>query len=392
MRIKKLGLISSSRRQAIFAILVSTTWGCASQINTDNGLGLASQQSAVSEIIDPNTEEFLSRMVEKEKFSGVALVKRGDLIVHARAYGMANEIELNSLDMAFHVGSITKQFTAASVMKLVESGKLSLSASINTYLPVNYRSQKWESVEVKHLLSHTSGIPDYGLERDYYAVIDGWPDEATMDGMVLEATEAELEFSPGTDFNYSNIGYTLLGLIISEVTGQAYEDFVETQILAPMGMENSKLHRLDHVAAPNEPQGNRWNETENRHSKDLVVTLPVTPADGGLITTLSDFLEWMEVYRSSGSEVVSRETIGLMTQPAIPNGSYDWPEESIRGDATYGFGVTLSGDLIMHAGFIVGYRSYFIYSQNDDLLILLFTNNTTNSPGRMAQGLFEIHD
>ena len=392
----KFALLGATRRLAISATLILAASGCSSQTNPVDVLGLDlsvnSQALVIRETIDPTIEAFLSSMVEEERFSGVALVKRGDQIIHARAYGRADDLRPNSLDMAFHAGSITKQFTAAAILQLVEREVLSLSTSINKYLPKNYRSEIWESVEVKHLLSHTSGIPDYGLKRDYYAVVDGWPDASTLDGMVREAMETELEFTPGTAFSYANIGYTLLGLIIREVTDQAYEDYVESQILAPMGMVNSKLHRLNHAASPNESQGHRWNETEQRHTKDLEVTLPVTPADGGLITTLSDFHRWIEIYQSTDSHVLSQKSVRLMTQPAIPEGSYDWAEESLRGDATYGFGLTLSGDLIMHEGSIVGYRSKFIYSRNDDLLIVVFTNNTTNSPHRIARGLFELNE
>lgn len=343
-------------------------------------------------MLDSRTEVFLSKMVEEEKFSGVALVKRGDEIVHARAYGMANDTLPNTLDMAFHVASITKQFTAAATMQLVEEGAIDLNENINLYLPKHYRSSHWGAVNVRHLLSHSSGIPDYALERDYYNVVDGWPDAATMDGMVQEAMSKPVEFEPGSDYEYSNIGYTLLGIMIENISGLAYADYVESKILRPAGMTKSRIHQLDHVPSPDEPRGNRWNDTEQRHTKDLVVTLPVTPPDGGLITTLNDFTRWIEVYRSPAPAWIAASSIDLMTRPAIPAGSYDWPEEGIRGEASYGFGLALSGDLLMHEGGIVGFTSYFIHSRNDDLLFVVFANNMTSAPRRIAEGMFELHE
>ncbi|MEO1020703.1 MAG: serine hydrolase domain-containing protein, partial [Pseudomonadota bacterium] len=164
------------------------------------------------DIVEPKYDTHFQRMQEEERFSGVALVVIDGEVRHAKGYGLARDGTPNAVTTAFHVASITKQFTAAAVMQLVEREQISLTASINSYLPEVYRSARWNAVTVHHLLSHTSGVPDYAVERDYYNVVDGFCLGNTVDGMIKEAMSRDLDFDPGSEFRYSNIGYTLLGL------------------------------------------------------------------------------------------------------------------------------------------------------------------------------------
>lgn len=113
-------------------------------------------------------------MIDQEHFSGVVLVARNGDILHAKGYGIASEGSLNDVNTAFHVASVTKQFTAAAIMQLVEAGTIDPGSSINSYLPEEYRAPVWNDVHVHHLLSHSSGIVDYAVTRDYYDVVDGF--------------------------------------------------------------------------------------------------------------------------------------------------------------------------------------------------------------------------
>jgi CubicO group peptidase (beta-lactamase class C family) len=157
-------------------------------------------------------------MEKDEHFTGVALIVREGEIVHAKAYGAATGNRANNVDTKFHVGSITKQFTATAIMQLVEKGVVKLDGSINTYLPAQYRSPKWDVVTVHHLLSHTSGITDYAVARDYYDVVKGFCLGDTVNGMVKEAMSKDLDFVPGSKYSYTNLGYTLLGFVIENQT------------------------------------------------------------------------------------------------------------------------------------------------------------------------------
>lgn len=339
--------------------------------------------SGMVEVVDPRIDEYLSEMTVQEHFSGVALVAQNGEILHVKGYGMASPGRANAVDTAFHVASITKQFTAAAILQLVEAGSIDLSMSINDYLPDQYRSAKWDDVSVHHLLSHSSGIPDYGVTRQYYNVVDGFCLGDTVDGMIKEAMARDLEFAPGSAYSYSNIGFTLLGEILEEQSNVPYDEYVEENIFKPLGMQSTRVHIEGHVPLKNEAAGHRWDESKGDYVKDDVVSLPVTEPDGGLVTTLSDFLKWLQIYTTGNGSILSQESIDAMTAPQISKGR-DGEIDS------YGYGLDVGTRLIGHSGYIVGFRSRFDYARDSDSLVVVFTNNTTNSPERISSGLLTI--
>lgn len=343
---------------------------------------------SLREVVDKRSEAFLQKMVEEEHFSGAALVTRKGEVVHAKGYGNADREKKNSVDTVFHVASITKQFTAAATMQLVEAGMVDLGKSINEYLPKKYRSTHWHAVKVSHLLSHTSGIPDYAVVRDYYNVVDGFCLGETVDGMIREAMAKELLFEPGSRFSYSNIGFTLLGYIIENQTSMSYEKYMKLKVLEPMGMSSSRVHVIGHVAARNEASGHRWDTELGTHVPDDIVSLPVTAPDGGLTTTLSDFIKWTKIYTVGESPIISGESLAKMTTAKISTRQKD-----ARGaPQAYGYGLFVGDGLLSHPGYIVGFRSHFIVDTEKRLLIAVFSNNTTNVPRRISTGLLRIAD
>ena len=349
--------------------------------------------SSLSTVVHPQSEEYLQEMVTAERFSGAALVMKAGQVVHAKGYGNATDQKENNVNTAFHVASVSKQFTAAAILQLVEKGVVDLDGSVNEYLPERYRSPKWENVTVHHLLSHSGGVPDYAVTRDYYDVVDGFCLGDTVDGMVKEAMTKDLEFEPGSRFSYSNIGYTLLGFVIENQTATPFDEYLAASVLAPMGMTSSRVHIIGHVPTEEEAAGHRWNEDIGAHAPDEVVTLPVTAPDGGLVTTLSDFVRWADIYMSGDSKVLTEESIAAMTTPAIPIDTTDPDFKDARGvPQSYGYGLFLGDDLISHPGYIVGFRSHFIVDRDKKWLIVVFTNNTTNDPIRIATGLLGILD
>ncbi len=357
-----------------------TLAGCFSDNSPINSSAV---DSGVAEVVDPRIDEYLSEMTFQEHFSGVALVAQNGEILHAKGYGMASPGRSNTVDTAFHVASITKQFTAAAILQLVEAGYVDLSMSINDYLPDKYRSARWDDVSVHHVLSHSSGIPDYGVTRDYYDVVDGFCLGDTVDGMIQEAMVRDLEFAPGSAYSYSNIGFTLLGAIIEEQTKLSYDDYMQEKIFKPLGMQSSRIHTEGHVPTENEASGHRWDEGLRKHVKDDVVSLPVTAPDGGMVTTLRDFLKWLPIYTTGNEGVLSPESIDAMTAPQISKGR-DGEIDS------YGYGLDVGSRLIGHSGYIVGFRSRFDYARESDSLVIVFTNNTSNSPERISAGLLTI--
>jgi len=338
------------------------------------------------EVIDSRIEAFLKKMEKKEHFTGVVLVMRKEEVVHAKGYGMANSERKNSVTTAFHIASITKQFTAAALLQLIEKGIVSLEESINEYLPKEYRSPKWDSVTLHHLLSHTSGITNYAITRDYYEVVKGFCLGNTVDGMVKEAMGKDLEFKPGSKFSYSDINYTLLGFVIENQTQTPYNEYLKANILDPMGMSASKIHVIGHVPATEEAEGYRWSKEQSVHVPDDIISLPVTEPDGGLVTTLTDFAKWVGIYMGRKQTILDQNSIYRMTSPFI-RVDFKGPRGKTQ---SYGYGLLVEDELVHHSGYIVGFRSDFIVDRQKEILIAVFSNNTTNNPSRISAGLLKI--
>lgn len=341
--------------------------------------------------MSPADHPALETLLDTQRFSGVILVRQNgrDLLRLARdPIGLDGALHAGS---RLHVGSLTKQFTAAAVLQLVDSGRLALDACINDYLSEAMRGKHWLNVTVRHLLTHSSGIPDYAAIRDYYAVDDGWAFGSTKDGMIDEAKSRPLAFPAGSQFRYANIGYTLLGEMLERIYDSTFAEIIAQRLLAPMHMHDSAIHDLAYQHHAEDSLGLRWDIAAKRHVRDDVISLPVTPPDGGLVTTLNDFDKWIEIFRTRGSVILSPRAVETMLGSAGTSTGYRWPEHALQGPPYPGLGVMRSGDLVMHEGSIVGYRSFFMYGLSQDLLVAVFANNTYSAVFRIAAFLLANH-
>jgi D-alanyl-D-alanine carboxypeptidase len=340
-----------------------------------------------SDIIEPAIESFIKKMIDEEHFIGVVMAVSNNKIIHAKGYGMAQDSIQNDVETKFHVASMTKQFTAAAIMQLVEEDKVTLESSINNFLPEKYRSDKWKEVNIHHLLTQTSGIEDYALTRDYYEIEKGFCLGNTVDGMLREAMEKETSFEPGSKFSYSNIGYTLLGQIIEYSTGKTYHSYMQKSVFEPMGMDNSYIHNTsNYTVANDEAIGYRWDTTLVKHVPDDTVSLPVTAPDGNLVTTVADFLKWTKIYSEQDGTILKKASIEKMTTPYIED-NFSFMNEY---HPSYGYGLSLTNKTISHLGYIVGFRSHFIVDTTQSIKIFVFNNNVTNDPINISRGIYEI--
>ena len=369
----------------VFCILVSTA--CSNTTNNyaqQNTPLIAIQEIPI--VISPPVEDFIQKMIQEEHFTGVVLATKDQSIIHAAAYGKAQEGIPNKINTKFHVASITKQFTAAAIMQLVEQKKISLHHSINDYLPLHYRSNQWTNVTIHHLLTHTSGIQDYAVTQDYYQVEKGFCLGSTVDGMIKEAMPKELNFSPGSRFSYSNIGYTLLGQIIENRTKEPYSVYMKKHLFDPLNMTNSFIHTPTYQCAHDEAVGYRFDENLNQHVFDDIVSLPVTQPDGNLVTTLQDFLKWTHIYTDTTSRILSDQSITEMTTPHVPN-SFSFRKAH---NPRYGYGLNVTNGVLSHPGYIVGFRSHFIMDIHHNIRVFVFTNNVTNNPIHISSGIHTL--
>jgi CubicO group peptidase (beta-lactamase class C family) len=213
---------------------------CCAGIAVAGALGA---QSSGRDPLSARVDQAVLAQLTQQKIPGVSLgVMRDGKIIKARGYGLANvELEVPVAPRSiFQTGSVGKQFTATAMMMLVEEGKVGLDDSIMKYLPEVPAA--WKGITVRHLITHTSGIPDYGGEESTMSkgVLD-FRRDYTEDELVRTFAGMPLAFQPADKWSYSNTGYVLLGVLIHRVTGKFYGDVLQERIFKPLGMTSTRI-------------------------------------------------------------------------------------------------------------------------------------------------------
>ena len=317
-------------------------------------------------------DAYLDAAHELWGFDGAVLVAVDGRALFSRGYGMANQKVgvPNTPHTKFVIGSITKQFTAAAILKLQEKGLLNTRDVISKYLP-KYPKPTGDKITIHHLLSHTSGLPNY---TDYPEVLLKRLNLITPEEIMRTFMYRPLEFEPGTAFKYSNSGYILLGMIIEKVSGQSYEAFLHHELLKPLGMNNTGYARRE-AGLPERADGYTLEE------KNLVDALPVhfsvLHTAGALYSTVEDMLLWDQALY--GEKVLSRESITKMFTPNLQNYGYGWVIEE-----RYGRKHTF------HGGFLDGFNTVFSRWPDDRLCIVVFSNEDIAPVKKIARGLAAI--
>jgi len=239
----------------------------------------AAQTRAVVDSIDG----FVRSELARQRVPGMSVaVLHGDSIVLARGYGYANvEQHVPATDSTVYpVGSVSKQFAAAAIVMLAEQGRLGLDDPITRYLPEG--SAVWPGVTIRHLLTHTSGVPQ--------DTMPDWRRDYTETELVRSAAAQPLEFTPGDRQSYSSTGYALLGIIIHRVTGQFYGDFLREHLFRPLGMGTARVNS-DADIVPNRAAGYYF-AGDTLKNQDWVSPSINSTADCCLSLTVRDFAQW----------------------------------------------------------------------------------------------------
>jgi len=245
-----------------------------------------------SQLIIPQTkaekiEALLNEYSKFKVFNGSALVAEDGKVIYKNGFGLANmEWNIpNTADTKFRVGSVTKQFTAMLIMQLVEEGKLKLDVPVTTYIP-DYPKDKGDKITIHHLLTHTSGIPNYtGLST----FGDIMRDPITPEELVKSFLDLPLEFEPGEQFSYSNSGYILLGYIIEKVTGKSYEDNLKERIFEPLGMKNSGYDHNEEIISK---RASGYDKAGPDYFNTRYIDMSVPYSAGAIYSTVEDLYLW----------------------------------------------------------------------------------------------------
>lgn len=339
---------------------------------------LALAGSAASQDQFAAVDAFVRAEMARQKIPGVALaIVRGGTPVKMEGYGLANvehQVPVTP-DTVFQSASVGKQFTAAAIMRLVEQGKLSLDDPLTTYFPDAPAS--WRAITPRHLLTHTSGLPDYTTGTlDYRRAY-------TEDDLVKFAYGLTLEFAPGSRWNYSNTGYVMLGALARKVSGRFYGDVLREEVFLPLDMRAARVITeadiVPHRAAGYQLEGG---ELKNQ---DWVSPELNTTADGSLYLSLRDMVAWDAGLRAR--QVLRPETWAQVFAPVRLNSGKTYP---------YGFGWDLSTfagrPAQRHSGGWQGFATYIARYPDADLSIIVLANLAQGNPGRITEGIAAILD
>jgi CubicO group peptidase (beta-lactamase class C family) len=301
----------------------------------------------------------------------VAVVRGRDTVLW-KGYGSAN-LELSvpaSVNTVYRIGSITKQFTAAAVLQLVEQSKLHLDDPVARHLP--NAPAHWQPVRVRHLLNHTSGIPSFTelggrMRTAYLTGLSG-------DSMVGLVRGDSLMFAPGTGFFYNNTAYYLLGRIIERVSGKSYATYVTEHLTKPLGLSRttycSNRLILEGRASGYEPQDGAL-----VNSRALDMDVPFSA--GALCSTVGDLTTWTRALASG--RVVRPDSYQQMTSPAALPSVYPM---------TWGYGVHVdtagTHRVLGHSGGIYGFTGQLSHYPEDSLIVVVLANSSAAPTGRLA--------
>ena len=326
---------------------------------------------AVADSIDA----FVRAEMARQHVPGVAvgIVDHGE--VTAKGYGYANVEHMVPVteETIFQSGSLGKMFTATGVMLLVEEGKISLADPLTKYFPDAPVS--WRNITVRHLLTHTSGIPDYTTDDFDYRK------DYTEDQLATMAYAQPLEFPAGSRWNYSNTGYALLGFIIHKASGQFYGDFLRDRVFTPLGMTTTRVISEADIV-PNRAAGYHLVGGQLKN-QDWVAPQLNTTADGSLYFTLRDLLVWNSAVKRRA--ILTPESWNQILTPVRLNSGNTYP---------YGFGWSIDTRggkaLQSHGGSWQGFKTQLSRFVDDDLSIVVLANLAQAQPSRFVDGIAAI--
>lgn len=328
---------------------------------------LLSQSVVLAQEKAGRIQEVLSLAHKYRQFNGTALIAENGKVIYKQGFGLANmEWNIpNTPDTRFRLGSITKQFTAALTLQLVEQGKIKIDGKVTDYLP-EYRKDTGQRVTIHHLLTHTSGIPSYtsqpgfveNLSRNPYKVAD----------FVAKFASGDLEFEPGSRFLYNNSGYFLLGAIIERVTGKSYEQALKENILDPAGMKNTGYDHHNTVI-PKRAAGYR--KTAEGYENAAYLDMSIPYAAGSMYSTVEDLYLWDQALYTD--KLLSAASKDLMYKPFLQEYAYGW---SVR-DASFKHN-DQPVQIIEHGGGINGFSTVIARFPKEKNLIVLLDNTGQN--------------
>lgn len=335
-------------------------------------------------------DDYIQAQLLSQKIPGLSLaVIQDGKIIYAKAYGYANLESATPArpEQRFEIGSISKQFAATAVMMLVEEGKIVLDEKVSRYLgalPVS-----WDRMTVRHLLNHTAGLPEYP-DAEFFKAIDR--DVLYSEEQMLAIVKSyPLKSAPGAIWAYSNLGYDLLGILLSRVSGQYYGDFLQRRIFTPLNMSSARILSYSATSAGSATGyvltgASRRPEHQTPGSRNYLAM-----AASGIEMSALDMAKW---------------DASLYTEQLLKKSSLDqmWAISalvqaqtgSMRADVNYGLGwfvSTVDGHRkVYHSGGMPAFTTDFIRYLDDKLTVVVLTNldDKHSDPQRISRAVARL--
>ena len=349
---------------------------------------LAAAGALRAEFPTAGIDKYLQACAARGEFNGVVLVARKGEVQYHRALGKASidGSEPMRKDSVFRLASVAKAFTAVSILMLRQEGKLTLDDDVRKYVP----TLPYGGATIRHLLHHTSGLPDYvklldkhwdkgegDLSRRRFATN---PD--ALDQLIEH--KPSVKFSPGGRWDYSNTGYMLLALVVEKISGERFGDFLEGKIFAPLGMKDTVLFTpLKPPAFEHRAWGYRLAPDGGERFANDRNYLNAMYGDGEVYSTAADLIKWDQALYTS--KLISPADVDEM----FTSGRLSSGKETGYG---YGWGIGSRGGrkVVNHGGGWVGFRTWIDRDLESRQLLVILTNHTSRSLGLVRRGVLSI--
>ncbi len=337
---------------------------------------LGIQQYLTAQDLESKIDQVLENKFESNGPGAVFLATKNGKIIYNKAFGLSN-LELQvpmQTDNVFEIGSMTKQFTAVSILMLMEEGKLNLEDSITKFIP-DYPTHG-HRITIHHLLTHTSGIKSFTSVKGLNAIAHNHMEPMEI---INFFKDEPMDFAPGAEFKYNNSGYVLLGYIIEKASEMSYEDFVEQRIFKKLGMSSSRYASHSEVV-PKRASGYHKKE-DYINARHISFSIPY--ASGSLMSTVADMFTWEEAMKNH--VLLNKETTQLaFTNYTLNNGDpihygYGWHVKEMEDMFSY-----------EHGGSIFGFKSMGVYLPQEDIYVIGLSNCDCNSPTEVTREIAKM--
>jgi CubicO group peptidase (beta-lactamase class C family) len=306
--------------------------------------------------------------------ASVLVLKDGEPLLR-RSYGLADLDSGSAATPAtnYRLASVTKQFTAASILLLAQDGKLSLDDPLKRWLPSLPKAA--DAVTLRQLLSHTSGLVDYEEH-----IPEGFAGQL-HDADVLRILEGQDQtyFPPGSDYRYSNSGYALLALVVGRASGTDFASFLRERIFRPLHMDATVAHQDGADMVARRAYGyslvdGRWQRTDQSQTSAVL-------GDGGIYSSIDDLARWDAALYDD--RLFPAQVRAQMFAPATTTDEPDVPH--------YGFGWRLNGDSVWHSGESIGFRNVIVRWPAEHVTVIVLTNRNDPEPYRLALSIARLY-